>query len=205
MVDGVRNVDIAGAVHSQPLRHVEPRQCGRAPIAAEACCTCTRKGGNPSVLTNFTYTLETLIQASHKNIAIAHVPIRVNGKLRESRLFHGIGAYVTRSIGTMIRVYLLYRPLRFFLTLSALALAASLALFVRFLVLFALKPLQTGHVQSLVVAGVFAVVGVLLLALGVLSDLIAMNRILLEEIVVNTRLSRLEREAHERSGAGNGA
>jgi len=89
--------------------------------------------------------------------------------------------------------------------MSPLVVIASLALFVRFLVLFALKPLQTGHVQSLVVAGVFAVVGVLLLALGVLSDLIAMNRILLEEIVVNTRLSRLEREAHERSGAGNGA
>ena len=158
-----------------------------------------------TVLTGFTYTLETLIQASHKNIAIAHVPIRVNGVLRESRLFRGMGSYITRSLGTMLRVYLLYRPLRFFLTLSALALAASLALFVRFLVLFALKPLQTGHVQSLIVAGVFAVVGVLLLALGVLSDLTAMNRILLEEIVVNTRLSRLEREAHERSGAGNGA
>jgi len=55
MVEGVRNVDIAGAVHSQPLRHVEPGQCGRAPIAAEACCTCTRKGGNPPVPTNFTY------------------------------------------------------------------------------------------------------------------------------------------------------
>jgi len=158
-----------------------------------------------TVLTGFTYTLETLIQASHKNIAIAHVPIRVNGVLRESRLFRGMGSYITRSLGTMLRVYLLYRPLRFFLTLSGLALFAAFALFVRFLVLFALKPQQTGHVQSLIVAGVFAVVGVLLLALGVLSDLTAMNRILLEEIVVNTRLSRLDRDARERHGAGNGA
>ena len=73
-----------------------------------------------TVLTGFTYTLETLIQASQKNITIAHVPIRVNGKTRESRLFSGMGAYVTRSLGTMIRVYLLYRPLRFFLTLAAM-------------------------------------------------------------------------------------
>ena len=158
-----------------------------------------------TVLTGFTYTLETLIQASHKNIAITHVPIRVNGVLRESRLFRGMGSYITRSLGTMLRVYLLYRPLRFFLTLSALSTFASLALFVRFLVLFAMKPLQTGHVQSLIVAGVLAVIGVLFLALGVLSDLIAMNRILLEEIVVNTRLSRLGHEARARSGEGNGA
>src|SRR5262245_21149939 len=89
-----------------------------------------------TVVTGFTYTLETLIQASHKNIAIAHVPIRVNGKLRESRLFRGLGAYITRSLGTMTRVYLLYRPLRFFLSIAALFATGSLALFVRFLVLF---------------------------------------------------------------------
>jgi glycosyltransferase involved in cell wall biosynthesis len=158
-----------------------------------------------TVLTGFTYTLETLIQASHKNIAIAHVPIRVNGVLRESRLFRGMGSYITRSLGTLLRVYLLYRPLRFFLALSGLATLASLTLFVRFLVLFVMKPFQTGHVQSLIVAGVFAVIGVLFLALGVLSDLIAMNRILLEEIVVNTRLSRLGREPRGREHPGNEA
>jgi glycosyltransferase involved in cell wall biosynthesis len=144
-----------------------------------------------TIVTGFTYTLETLIQASHKNIAIAHVPIRVNGKLRESRLFQGIGAYVTRSLGTMIRVYLLYRPLRFFLTIATLFGLASLALFVRFLVLFAITPGQTGHVQSLVVAGVLAMIAALFVALGVLADLTAMNRRLLDEILVNTRLQRL--------------
>lgn len=157
-----------------------------------------------TVLTGFTYTLETLIQASQKNITIAHVPIRVNAKLRESRLFSGMGSYVTRSLGTMLRVYLLYQPLKFFLTLSALSLTGSLALFVRFLVIFTLQPEQSGHVQSLVVAGALAVIGVLLLSLGVLSDLIAMNRRLLEEVVVNTRLARIEHERreHERQGTG---
>ncbi len=144
-----------------------------------------------TVLTSFTYTLETLIQASQKNITIAHVPIRVNGKLRESRLFRGMGSYITRSLGTMVRVYLLYRPLRFFLALAGLFMSISLALFVRFLVLFFTTPGQTGHVQSLVVAGVLAVMGTLFVSLGVLADLSAMNRRLLEEIVVNTRKQQL--------------
>ncbi len=147
-----------------------------------------------TVLTGFTYTLETLIQASQKNITIAHVPIRVNGKLRESRLFRGMGSYISRSLGTMVRVYLLYRPLRFFLTLASLFIAGSLALFVRFVILYFITPGQTGHVQSLVVAGVLAVMGALFVSLGVLADLTAMNRRLLEEIVVNTRGQQLELE-----------
>jgi len=150
-----------------------------------------------TVLTGFTYTLETLIQASQKNITIAHVPVRVNGKLRESRLFHGMGAYITRSLGTMTRVYLLYRPLRFFVTLAAGFLLAGLALFVRFLYLYFTTAGQTGHIQSLVVAGALGVMGTLLLALGVLADLTAMNRRLLEELVVNTRLQRLDRGRSE--------
>jgi glycosyltransferase involved in cell wall biosynthesis len=144
-----------------------------------------------TIVTGFTYTLETLIQASHKNIVIAHVPIRVNAKLRESRLFRGVGSYVTRSLGTMIRVYLLYRPLRFFLSLAALFGVGAVALFVRFLVLFFTTPGQTGHVQSLVVAGVLAMIGALFVAMGVLADLTAMNRRVLEEILVNTRLQQL--------------
>jgi len=145
-----------------------------------------------TVLTGFTYTLETLIQASHKNITIVHVPIRVNPKLRESRLFRGLGAYLSRSLGTMVRVYLLYRPLRFFLSLAALFGAGSLLLFARFLVLFFTTPGQTGHVQSLVVAGALAMIAALFVALGVLGDLTAMNRRLLDEILVNTRLQQLD-------------
>jgi len=145
-----------------------------------------------TVLTGFTYTLETLIQASHKNITIVHVPIRVNPKLRESRLFRGLGAYLSRSLGTIIRVYLLYRPLRFFLSLAALFGAGSLLLFARFLVLFFTTPGQTGHVQSLVVAGALAMIAALFVALGVLGDLTAMNRRLLDEILVNTRLQQLD-------------
>jgi glycosyltransferase involved in cell wall biosynthesis len=145
-----------------------------------------------TVLTGFTYTLETLIQASQKNITIAHVPIRVNGKLRESRLFRGMGSYVTRSVGTMLRVYLLYQPLRFFLTLAAVFAAGSLVLLARFVVLYLTTPGPTGHVQSLTVGGVLATIATLFGSLGVLADLTAMNRRLLEEIVVNTRMQRLD-------------
>src|SRR5262249_36053233 len=119
-----------------------------------------------TVVSEFSYTLETLIQASHKQIAIAHVPIRVNRALRPSRLVGSMGSYITRWLGTMLRVYLLYRPLRLFLSLAALFMAGALALFVRFLVLFFTLPGQTGHVQSLVVAGVLAVMATLFASLG---------------------------------------
>jgi hypothetical protein len=148
-----------------------------------------------TVLTGFTYTLETLIQASQKNITIAHVPIRVNAKLRESRLFRGMGSYITRSLGTMLRVTLLYQPLRFFLALASVFAGGALALFARFLWLYWTTAGPTGHVQSLTVAGVLAIIATLFGSLGVLADLIAMNRRLLEEIVVNTRLQQLASEA----------
>ena len=144
-----------------------------------------------TVVSEFSYTLETLIQASHKHITIAHVPIRVNGVLRESRLFRGMGSYITRSLGTMLRVYLLYRPLHLFLSLAVLFMAGAIALFGRFLFLSWTTSGQTGHVQSLVVAGVLAVMATLFASLGVLADLTAMNRRLLEEIVVHARLLRL--------------
>lgn len=154
-----------------------------------------------TIVTNFTYTLETLIQASQKNIAIAHVPIRTNAKLRESRLFQGLRAYIQRSLGTMLRVYVMYQPLRTFLTMSALFLTAALVLFARFLVIWWTTPGPPGHVQSLVVAGALAVIGFLVAALGILSDLIATNRRLLEEVLYHTRRMRHDRERAGGDGA----
>ena len=145
-----------------------------------------------TVLTNFTYTLETLIQASRKDIAVTHVPIRTNGQLRESRLFTGMLSYIQRSLGTMFRVYVLYEPLSFFLAISGAFLAASLLLFGRFLWILFASPGQPGHIQSVIVAGALAVIGFLMGALGVLADLTAMNRRLIEEVVLNTRLQRLQ-------------
>jgi glycosyltransferase involved in cell wall biosynthesis len=212
MVVGTRPID--GIEHFSPLKKTLQR-LGSAvvrrlsntdvPDATSGFRAYSREAAvRLTVLTGFTYTLETLIQASRKGITIAHVPIRVNGKLRESRLFRGMTSYIARSLGTMLRVYLLYQPLQFFLLLSGLALTGALVLFARFVVIFWLRPVQAGHVQSVIVAGALAVIGVLFLALGVLSDLIAMNRRMLEEIVVNTRLARLDQSRRDRLGAGTG-
>jgi len=150
-----------------------------------------------TVLTGFTYTLETLIQAGQKNITIAHVPIRTNGKLRESRLFKGMRSYIQRSLGTMFRVYVLYQPLRFFWTIAGLFMSMSLILFVRFAWISLTTTGQSGHIQSVVVAGALAVIGVLIAALGVIADLIAMNRRLLEEVLMHVRSSRARASSDE--------
>ncbi len=150
-----------------------------------------------TVLTNFTYTLETIIQASQKNITVAAVPIRTNGMLRESRLFKGMRAYITRSLGTMFRVYVLYQPLRFFLTIASLFGIGALVLFARFFWLYFTTPGQTGHVQSVIVGGVLAMIAAVLAAFGILADLTAMNRRILEEIVMNSRALRYGRTRKE--------
>ncbi len=153
-----------------------------------------------TVVTNFTYTLETLIQAAQKNITVTHVPIRVNPQTRQSRLFQGIRVYLQRSLGTMARVYVMYQPLKFFFAISAVFLAGSLVLFVRFAYFALTVEGQTGHMQSVAVAGALAVIAFLIGTLGVLADLIATNRRLLEELLVHARTAAMDRRPGEGSG-----
>ena len=131
-----------------------------------------------------------------KGIAVTHVPVRTNRKTRESRLFSGMGAYISRSLVTMFRITIMYQPLKFFWTLSAWFLGTSLILFGRFAWFAAHSTGPSGHVQSVVVAGALAVIGFLLAVFGVLADLTAMNRRLLEEAVLNSRLARLPDPRH---------
>lgn len=152
-----------------------------------------------TIVSNFTYTLETVIQATQKGMSITSVPIRTNPKTRESRLFRSTGGYIQRSVGTILRLYIAYRPLRFFLTLAAGFLIAAAVLFARFAMYYvALRGTQTGHVQSLIVAGVLAIIGMLVLALGVLADLTSVNRRLQEEILTHARHVRFDRTRAER-------
>ena len=153
-----------------------------------------------TVVSDFTYTLETLIQATQKSISTVAVPIRVNPKTRDSRLFTSMWGYIQRSLITVLRLYVVYRPLRFFLTLAALFLIPAVVLFARFmLIYFALgRGVQTGHVQSLVVAGVLAIIGVLVFALAVLSELTSMNRRLTEEVLTHARRLRFDGAAPDR-------
>jgi len=143
-----------------------------------------------NVFSSYTYTLETIIQAGQKNMTIVSVPIRVNGYLRPSRLLRSITSYVKRSVITMIRIFVVYRPLRFFAAVSIFPLAAGGAITARFLVYY-LEGHGSGHVQSLILAAVLLIVGFLTFLLAILADLLSVNRRLLEELQQAERARRL--------------
>jgi glycosyltransferase involved in cell wall biosynthesis len=139
-----------------------------------------------NVFSEYTYTLETIIQAGQKNMAIVSVPVRVNGELRKSRLLKSIPQYVLRSVLTAGRIFVVYRPLRFFSFLGAVIFSAGFLVGVRFLV-FYFKGEGGGHVQSLILAALLMGMGFQVIVLGVLADLIAVNRKLLEKLNWHTQ------------------
>ncbi len=141
---------------------------------------------------DYTYTLESIIQAGRKNLKIVAVPVRVNGELRPSRLIRSVPSYVRRSLVTILRIFILYKPLRFFALLGVLSLVPGLLIGLRFLAHYAAGE-GAGHVQSLILSAILVVTGVVLLIAGILADLNAANRQLLEDI--RMRLLRLEVDA----------
>jgi glycosyltransferase involved in cell wall biosynthesis len=133
-----------------------------------------------NVFNGYTYTLETIIQAGQHGMSVVSVPIRVNGELRPSRLVRSIPNYVKRSILTIFRIFVVYQPLKFFMTVGLVPFGIGLALGCRFLVYFLLG--EGGHVQSLILAAVLLLIGVHTFLLAILADLLGVNRRLLEEI-----------------------
>jgi hypothetical protein len=133
------------------------------------------------VFNDYTYTLETIIQAGQKNMAITSVPIRVNEDLRPSRLMKSIPSYIKRSIVTIIRIFIIYRPFRFFGSIGALLFGAGLLIGSRFLWLY-LGGEGEGHVQSLILASALLVMGFQTLLVAFLADLLAANRKLMEDV-----------------------
>jgi glycosyltransferase involved in cell wall biosynthesis len=146
-----------------------------------------------NVFSDYTYTLETIIQAGQKNMRVASVPIRVNGELRPSRLVRSLASYVRRSLLTMLRIFIVYRPLRFFLAMSVPPLLAGIALSGRFL-MFYFQGHGDGYVQSLILAAVLLIVAFQTMLLAILADLASVNRRLLEDLQ--------QRERARRAGAG---
>jgi glycosyltransferase involved in cell wall biosynthesis len=134
-----------------------------------------------NVFNTYTYTLETIIQAGRNNIPMTSVPVRVNADLRPSRLVKGNLSYVTRSLTTIIRIFVIYKPLRFFLLLSVLTAFPGLIAISRFLYFYASGDGQ-GHIQSLVIATALIACAAVLGIGGLLADLIAANRALLEDL-----------------------
>ncbi|MCJ8501248.1 glycosyltransferase family 2 protein [Desulfatitalea alkaliphila] len=136
------------------------------------------------VFNDYTYTLETIIQAGQKNMAIASVPIRVNEDLRPSRLVKNIPQYIKRSIVTIVRIFVIYRPFRFFGLIGAVLFGSGFLIGLRFLWHFILGN-GDGHVQSLILASVLMGMGFQAFLIAFIADLQAANRKLLENVRFN--------------------
>jgi glycosyltransferase involved in cell wall biosynthesis len=139
------------------------------------------------VFSTYTYTLETIIQAGRKGLSVVSVLVQTNEIRRRSRLIRSVPGYVLRSAVTILRVFLMYEALRSFLVLGTIPFFAGGLLLTRFLYFYAIGD-GTGHIQSLIVAAILLVLGFQTFLLGLLADLIAKNRHLIEE--VNYRLKK---------------
>lgn len=145
-----------------------------------------------NVFNDYTYTLETIIQAGQKNLAVQSVPIRVNDDLRPSRLVKSIVSYVKKSIGTIIRISIVYKPIRFFMTIGIILFGAGFLVGLRFLYFYFTGD-GSGHVQSLILASILLGIGFQTILIAFISDLLATNRKIMEDVLY--RLKKLEHAA----------
>ena len=154
-----------------------------------------------NVTNQYTYTLETIIQAGNNRIPMESVPIRTNPELRKSRLFHSMFGYIKKSSITILRSYLMYKPLKFFGIIGTILNAAGLALAIRYIVYKAMGD-GAGHVQSLIVMAVLFMIGIFSYLIGLLADVIASNRKILEDVQYHVR--RAEYDIYELKNGGDG-
>ena len=134
-----------------------------------------------NVSNEYTYTLETIVQAGRNKIAMTSVPIRTNAELRPSRLFSSMFGYVKKSMLTILRAFMMYKPMRFFTIFAAIPFLIGLGLGIRFMVYFFLGT-GGGHVQSLILASTLMMLGFMTFVIGLQADIISANRKLLEDI-----------------------
>jgi glycosyltransferase involved in cell wall biosynthesis len=157
-----------------------------------------------AVVSKFTYTLETIIQAGKLLVATDHVPVATNPKLRESRLFGSMWAYVRRNSVSIFRIYAQYEPLRVFMTLALVVGLAAVAVWTRFIVAF-IGGEGSGHVQSLILGAVLFNAAVVLAALGVIGDLLYAQRVMTQRTFERVRRIELQLgipPSHYEPGAG---
>jgi glycosyltransferase involved in cell wall biosynthesis len=149
-----------------------------------------------NVFNPFTYTLETIIQSGNHNLGVQSVAVRTNAPTRPSRLYRGVGTYLRKSMATIFRTYALYKPLKTFFAIGAIFMLLGVGLGGRFLYHYA-EGDRGGHIQSLILAAIFLIVGFQTLLIGLVADLISVNRRLSEEILL--RLKRVEMPSQERT------
>jgi hypothetical protein len=141
-----------------------------------------------TIVSEFSYTLESIIQAGKKRMAIAHVPIETNARTRESRLFDSIFSYIKRSTATITRIYAMYEPLKVFSYIGLALFAIGLVIPIQF-VYTELTQTRFGprNLQGLILSAVFMIVGFQVLLIGLLADVISANRKLLEDLLYRVR------------------
>jgi glycosyltransferase involved in cell wall biosynthesis len=142
-----------------------------------------------NTVTRFSYCMETIIQAGNKNLKIASIPVVTNAKTRESRLFKSMPEHIAKSGAAIVRSFIMYKPYVIFAWLTALFGILGLIPFVRYAVLW-LTDREDGHLQSLLLGSLLMIVAVLCVMLGVISDLIRTNRVLIEDNLEHTKRMR---------------
>jgi glycosyltransferase involved in cell wall biosynthesis len=144
------------------------------------------------VFSGYTYTLETIVQASNHGLRVASVPVRVNPVARPSRLVRSSAHYVLRAGSGLLRMFVVYRPFRFFIVPAAASMLVALGIGVRFLWFYAVSGGAAGHLQSLILAAMLFGLGAALTVVAFLGDLVAINRRMLEELRLEARRRRFE-------------
>jgi len=150
-----------------------------------------------NVFNPYTYTIETIIQAGLSNLRVMSVPIRTNADLRPSRLVKSISSYVRRSLGTILRIFVIYRPVTFFSWPGIVFITIGAVLALRFLYFYFVAGSGGGHIQSLIFSALFVILGALMLMIALLADMITANRKLLERI--DLRVQHMEHASPPRS------
>lgn len=159
-----------------------------------------------NVVNDYTYTLETIVQAGREKIAITSVPIHTNAELRPSRLFKSIWGYVKKSILTILRAFMMYKPLMCFTLLAIPSTVIGLGIGVRFLIYLA-NGAGSGHIQSLILACTLIIIGFLTFMIGLVADVIAANRKILQDVQYHVKRMEYEKqrpEKEERKDTGKG-
>ena len=145
-----------------------------------------------TIVSEFSYTLESIIQAGKTRVAITHVPIATNENTRASRLFDNVFTYVKKSAATIVRIYTMYEPLKVFTLAGSVTFAAGLLVSLRFLYLY-ISGQGQGNIQSLILSAVLMIVGFQVILIGLMADVLSANRKLSEEILYRIRSMELER------------
>jgi glycosyltransferase involved in cell wall biosynthesis len=162
----------------------------------------TREGAlRVTIVSEFSYTLESIIQAGKKRIAVAHVEVSTNPRTRKSRLFDSVFSYIKRSAATIVRIYAMYEPLKVFTYIGSVLFLIGTAIGLRFLYYYFTMPWEQGKLQSLILAAVLLIVGFQIVLIGLVADVISANRKLLEDLLYRVRSMELgDRDAADDAG-----